>query len=278
MIQIEDIHGVRAFRMARDILGRGLYRTAAYWVDGLLIDTGARSVSREFREATGSLPIVGVVNTHWHEDHCGNNGLLQRVRGVKIQAHPLALRYLAQPRLMGLQLYRRFVWGYPLPSQAEAVGPAVATRSHRFQVISTPGHSSDHVSLYEPERGWLFSGDAYAGGLSPVFCRDFNVYQIIASLKTLAGLRARFLFTGSGHVVQGPQRALEAKIAYLEETQEKVLRSYKEGQGFQEIRRRVLGSEHWIRFVTLGHFSVANLVWAFLEDPESPVRAKESRM
>jgi glyoxylase-like metal-dependent hydrolase (beta-lactamase superfamily II) len=276
MIQVEDFHGVRALRMARDILGRGLYRTAAYWVDGLLIDTGARSVSREFREATEGLPIAGVVNTHWHEDHCGNNGLLQRRRGVKILAHPLALPYLARPRLMELQLYRRFVWGYPLPSQAEAVGPSIATRRHRFQVISTPGHSPDHVSLYEPERGWLFSGDAYAGGLSPVFCRDFNVYQIIASLKTLAGLRARFLFTGSGHVVEGPERALEAKIAYLEEAREKVLRSYKEGWDLQEISRRALGGEHWIRLVTLGHFSVANLVRAFLEDPESPVRARES--
>ncbi|MBI4758751.1 MAG: hypothetical protein HY783_07100, partial [Chloroflexi bacterium] len=92
------------------------------------------------------------------------------------------------------------------------------------------------------------------------------------------GLRTRYLFSVSGHVVQRPRGALEAKIAYLEETREKVLRSYKEGQDLQEIRRLVLGSEHWIRFVTLGHFSVANLVRAFLEDPESPVRVKESRM
>ena len=30
--------------------------------------------------------------------------------------------------------------------------------------IHAPGHSPDHICLFEPERGWLFSGDTYIGG------------------------------------------------------------------------------------------------------------------
>jgi len=35
MIQVEQINGVLKFRLARSILGRGFYFTAAYWVDGI---------------------------------------------------------------------------------------------------------------------------------------------------------------------------------------------------------------------------------------------------
>ena len=39
MIQVEQHGSVTVIRMARALLGRPLYWTAAYWLDGLLIDT-----------------------------------------------------------------------------------------------------------------------------------------------------------------------------------------------------------------------------------------------
>ena len=36
MIAVENIGEIRKFRLARTILGRGLYYTGAYWLDGLM--------------------------------------------------------------------------------------------------------------------------------------------------------------------------------------------------------------------------------------------------
>ena len=32
------------------------------------------------------------------------------------------------------------------------------------KVIHTPGHCSNHLCLYEPNKGWLFTGDLFVGG------------------------------------------------------------------------------------------------------------------
>ena len=66
MIEIEQREEVWAFRMARNVMGRGLYYTAAYWVDGLLIDTGCAYTADEFVSAVQPCPVNLIVNTHSH--------------------------------------------------------------------------------------------------------------------------------------------------------------------------------------------------------------------
>jgi len=47
MIKVEQINAVRKFQMARSFLGRVLYFTAAYWVDGMMVDTGCAYTVQE---------------------------------------------------------------------------------------------------------------------------------------------------------------------------------------------------------------------------------------
>ena len=55
MIQIEEQDGVRKFRLARTLFGRAMYYTAAYWVDGLMIDTGCAYTVPELLSAVEGL-------------------------------------------------------------------------------------------------------------------------------------------------------------------------------------------------------------------------------
>ena len=41
----------------------------------------------------------------------------------------------------------------PGPSRGQPIGEWVETDRYRFQVIHTPGHSPDHICLFEPEQG-----------------------------------------------------------------------------------------------------------------------------
>ncbi len=70
---------VRYFRMARTLLGRAMYWTGVYLVDGLLVDSGPPNLARDVRRLVGELGVRQCVTTHHHEDHSGNHGLHRRV-------------------------------------------------------------------------------------------------------------------------------------------------------------------------------------------------------
>jgi len=273
MLIVERLGPVVKFSAARAFGGRTFYRTAAYWVDGLLIDTTCAHTAQELRQALGSLDLHTIVNTHCHEDHIGANALLQNERDVRILAHPLALPVLSDPTLMYLQFYRHVFWGRPQPSRAAPIHEWVETPHYRFQVIHTPGHSPDHVCLYEPQRGWLFSGDAYIGGRDRAARPDYDMQAVISSLKRLAALYPMQLFPGSGTVrMADPAAEIEWKIAYLEELGESIRQLHGQGLAVGEIERRLLGPPSSITWLTHGHFRGKYLVEAYLREPSSKER------
>lgn len=257
---------VVGFRMARSWWGRGLYFTAAYLVDGLLIDTGCAYTARELARALGDRPVVQVVNTHRHEDHIGGNGLLQRLRGVPIRAPAGALPYVEVPRRLRLHLYRRLFWGWPEPSEAQPLGDEVLTDHYCFAVVATPGHTPEHVAFYEPREGWLFSGDAFVGGRDRALMADSDIHAIIASLRRILDLDPRWLFPGSGKPRERPAEEVRAKVRYLEDLRDRVLALHEQGLPAQAIRDRVLGRETFLAWATFGHMSGLNLVRSCLRD------------
>jgi glyoxylase-like metal-dependent hydrolase (beta-lactamase superfamily II) len=266
MINIEQVGKVTKFRLGRTLFGRCFYFTAAYLVDGLMVDTGCAHTVRELTEALKGHRVHTVVNTHSHEDHVGANHALQAQFGARILAHPDALPVLEQPRNVHLRPYQHVLWGYPEPSAAEPVQEAVDTERHRFRVIHTPGHSPDHICLFEPRQGWLFSGDAYVGGRDKVLRLDYNVWQIIDSLKKLAGLEPQVMFAGSGSIRNDAREELARKILYLEDIGGRVLALNRKGWSRHRISSKILGREMLIEFYTLGHFSGKNLVRSYIDD------------
>lgn len=266
MIRVDQIGGVHKFLLARTLFGRGLYFTTAYYVDGLLIDSGCAHTVSEFVAALRDLPIQGLVNTHSHEDHVGANAELQRERGLTPRAHPLALPVLADPGRCRLRPYQLLMWGRPEASRPEPIGDEVRTPHHRFQVWHVPGHSPDHICLFEPDQGWLFTGDAYIGGRDRALRADYNVWKIIDSLRLMADLKPTVLFPASGNVRNDATAELKQKVEYLQETGRRVLDLHRQGVGRRRIRRTLFGSEMAIRYITLGHFSGKHLVRSYIED------------
>jgi glyoxylase-like metal-dependent hydrolase (beta-lactamase superfamily II) len=253
------------FRLARALLGQQVYRTAAYWVDGTLVDTGCAHTSGELCAALREFEVDRVVNTHSHEDHIGANAAVQEISGCPIQAHPGALPVIQDPRLQPLQLYRRVLWGWPRPSRPEPIESWIETRSLGLQVIHTPGHSADHVCLLEPEQGWLFSGDAYIGGHDRALRKDYDIYGIIASLDKLAALPVHTIFSGSGSVRTDGASELRRKVNYLEELGERIRSLAGQGLSNRAIRRKILGPESSMAYLTLGHFAGRHLISSYLE-------------
>lgn len=151
------------------------------------------------------------------------------------------------------------------------------TDHHRFQVIPTPGHSPDHIALYEPQQGWLFSGDAYIGGRDRAARPDYDIDAIVRSLRTLAALNVSTLCPGSGTVRQNhPAEDIASKADQIEELGEKVRALHAQGYSPNMIRDRLLGREGSLFFMTFGHFSGVHLVELFLGSPKARGSSGES--
>jgi glyoxylase-like metal-dependent hydrolase (beta-lactamase superfamily II) len=268
MIRITHYGPVTRFDLARTLAGRGRYWTTAYLVDGMLIDTGCAHAAPQLVHTLQHTRLNGIINTHTHEDHIGANGRLQRAQpDLQIWAHALSLPVLADPRReQPLHPYRRVFWGWPEPSQGRplADGEWVESEHYRFQAIYTPGHAHDHLCLWAPDPGWLFSGDLFVGGRDRAMRAGTDVWGLVASLKRVAELPAAMLFPGSARVRENPAGDIAAKIAYYEALGEQILSLRQKGCSPGEIMRQVCGGPMWIELVTLGHFARTHLVQTYL--------------
>ena len=265
MIQVEQMGPVTVIRMARAVLGRPLNWSAAYMVDGLLIDTGPRCTEQELVRILDQVEVEQIVLTHGHENHIGGLAAIQsRYPDAPIYASRRTLPLIAEPTRLRLQRYRRLVWGAPRPVEGaialDTIDDQLQTENYRFRVIETPGHSRDHISLFEPEQRWAFTGDAYIGGREKAWTPEVDMFATVGSLRTLASLRPERIFPGSGQVRRTPQPDLHAKIGYFVALSREVGRLEASGLDVQAIVDRLMPQTPTIQRWTLGHFSAKSLV------------------
>jgi len=261
-----DYGEVRYFRMARTFLGRAIYWTGVYLVDGLLIDSGPPNLGRDVRRLVGELRVGQCVTTHHHEDHSGNDGLLSRELGITPLAHQSAVSLLAQPETRP-HLYRRAAWGPRPAARVAALSDRLDTPAFHFDVIHTPGHATDHVALFEPERRWLFSGDLYLAPKLRYLRADEDVYAMIDSLRRVLALEPAHLFCQHrGRVDRGPAR-LRQKLEFLTELGARIHQLHDQGWSDAAIARALPGSDLLWRVWTAGDFSKRHFVRAFLRGP-----------
>jgi ribonuclease/clavin/mitogillin len=235
----------------------------AYFVDGLLVDTGPTHTAEELTQFLKDRALKMAVNTHFHEDHISGNKFLQDAYGIDIYAHLLAIDKINKPAK--LYPYQEHVWGYPVPSEVNPIGDHLNTQNYRFEVIPTPGHDRDHICLFEKKNGWLFTGDLYVT-TKPTVCRpNDDMWQVIADLENLRALNPQIIFPAPTHVVKDPNAKLDILIAYLEELGTRVEELYNKGWNVEQIRQEIFGEEGLIAEVTQQQFSSLNMVKSFLK-------------
>ncbi len=267
MIRIQQYGPVTAFRLSRSLFGRPLYWTTAYWVDGLLIDAGPACTAQELLCALENRHVEKIVVTHAHEDHFGGlAGLHSQYPNARIFAHRGALETIAEPTRLNMELHRRLLWGTPLAKSGvqslDDVANVVSTSAYSFRIVDTPGHSTAHISLFEPEQRWLFCGDAFIGGHERTWMKSSDLFGVVSSLRTMHSLQPQILFPGSGTVRTQPVQDIAEKLNWYAKLAARVALCESRGMGERAMVNRVLGGETLMRYLTGGSLSARNLIAA----------------
>jgi glyoxylase-like metal-dependent hydrolase (beta-lactamase superfamily II) len=177
-----------------------------------VVDTGVGGGSQDIAQALATVGLgwgnVGhVIITHRHGDHAGS---LPAVMGGATEA----TAYAGEADISGISS--------PRPITALFDGDEV----FGMTTIHTPGHTSGHMSVFDPVGQFLIAGDALRGagagadtvngvaGPAPDFTPDMD--EAIASAMKLSELNPEQIYFGHGEpVTANAAFALKAYLATL---------------------------------------------------------------
>jgi glyoxylase-like metal-dependent hydrolase (beta-lactamase superfamily II) len=266
MVLRNDCGEITQLLLTIDMEGRTAYTMAIYYVDGLLIDSGPVRQRQEFMPFLDELEVDTVVNTHHHEDHIGNNPVFAE-RGIPILAHSSGVSLISDTSIWTPQLlyYQQCFFDLPPSSPCQAVGDHVDSRKYRFHVIHTPGHSPDHIALFEERNGWLFTGDLFRSVKVTHLRRNEDFSVTMASLEGLLNYDFQTIFCAGGRIYQQGKEKLREKIEWSKDLQAKALSLKEGGMDHDAIRDQLLGPENIMAQFTEGDYTKLNMIEAVLK-------------
>jgi glyoxylase-like metal-dependent hydrolase (beta-lactamase superfamily II) len=210
----------------------------------LIIDTGwdapesMRSMDAQLADASISFSkIKRVLLTHCHIDHLGMISRFKQLNNANIYIHQDELD-LIRIRYNEENIYwietDNFLRRHGMPEseldpidpQFSVQGPLIApdillqggevisAGEYSLRVIPTPGHTPGHISLYEPRKKLLFSGDVLlptilTNAAGHIQHMPNPLQQYLNSLNVLRGLEIDLVLPGHEHVFSGHQKRID---------------------------------------------------------------------
>jgi glyoxylase-like metal-dependent hydrolase (beta-lactamase superfamily II) len=166
----------------------------------LLFDTGMgiSDIKKVTSELT-KLPII-VLNSHTHDDHVGGNWQFSDVYGIDTdftRRNAMGSQEDAQAEVTPDEICGTLPAGFDpktyvtRPWKITAVirdGERLDLGGRKLEVLATPGHTPDAISLIDRANGLLFTGDTYYPAPIWLFRPETDLAAYAASIRRLAAL------------------------------------------------------------------------------------------
>ncbi|HKH99418.1 MAG TPA: MBL fold metallo-hydrolase [Candidatus Sulfotelmatobacter sp.] len=196
----------------------------------LLFDTGMgiSDIKKVTAELT-TLPIV-VLNSHTHNDHVGGNWEFDTIYAMDTEftrENARGSRADAQAEITAKQVCGVLPKGFDAPAYATRPWK-IAAFTHdgdRFdlggrtlEVIATPGHTPDAITLIDRASGLLFTGDTYYPAPIWLFRPETDLEAYAASIRRLAALAPQIkLVLGAHNIPVAPPAVLPRLVAAFDQ-------------------------------------------------------------
>lgn len=241
----------------------------SFLIDGLLIDTGAPRLLPEFKTFFTKHPFEKVVLTHSHEDHVGGAAYLQQKYDVPILMHDLGIENCTKKA--DYPFYRKFFWGKRAPFHAQSIDRTIQSRHMTWDVIETPGHAADHISLFNRQTGQLFTGDLFVYPRTKLVLRDESIPTMIESIKSVLQYPFEEIICCHAGYVKNGRDKLKEKLQYLEDIQGKIIEMDKEGYAEKEIQSKLFEKKYPITYISFGEWDSLHIIRSVLREAREEV-------
>jgi len=192
----------------------------------LLFDTGMgiSDIKKVTAELT-KLPII-VVNSHTHDDHVGGNWQFDTIYAMDTdftRTNARGSREDAQAEITPDQICGMLPKTFDAKSYATRPwkitsyihdGDKIDLGGRNIEVIATPGHTPDALSLLDRANGLLFTGDTYYPAPIWLFRPETDLDAYAASIRRLASLAPKVkLVLGAHNIPVAPPTVLPRLVA-----------------------------------------------------------------
>ena len=243
-----------------------------------MIDTGfpwaAKALLTTLRSQGWDKTLRIVINTHYHEDHIGNNDIVAAVCGARFLGSEITAAAVRLPPR--LPWYRTFLFGPVHTARIDIAPAALVSEGVDLRMIETPGHCPGHLCIYVPDKGWLFSGDLFVAPDLDTQLPDVDGPDWIRSLELVLTLRVTILFDSHGTILHGADevlRLLKEKRDFLRDIEGRVREQLEASTSIEDLSNRVFSSktltdrlalgDGWLSVLTNADFSRHHLVASF---------------
>ena len=272
-VEVLEKKGVTIYRMATlDLHGKPFMWVSSYLIDGLLIDCGFAHAKDEFLKVLDLKRVEKCLLSHHHEDHYGACFDLLNAYGIPVFSNKVTA-FLVRSRIK-LPPERRLVWGIPKPCEIQELqDPAsIHTSKSKFQLIPSPGHCKNLISIYNPQKKLLFCTDAFINSIQSVIFNWEDAIEMLETLKKFTLMNINHLFLEDGNLAT--RSDLNQLIEYWTKIKYDSEKLLAEGFTSKIITRKIFGEESALKRMTGGDISRENLIRSLLELPALNARKK----
>ncbi|CAF0884188.1 unnamed protein product [Didymodactylos carnosus] len=197
----------------------------------LLLDTGMGigNIKQVVDELTAKdniqLPL-SVISSHTHHDHIGDNWQFEDIYGIDTN--------FTRTNMQGndtdaqAELEPGMIWKKYLPSDFDPKSYRIRPfqiknylrdgdkidmgNNRRLEILTTPGHTPDCISLFDEQNGLLFVGDTFYLGPIFLYRPETNLHEYAKSLEKLAQLcsKVKIIFPAHNIPVVEPDLLIKA--------------------------------------------------------------------
>jgi glyoxylase-like metal-dependent hydrolase (beta-lactamase superfamily II) len=234
----EHVHAIKIpFQVKTEsgILDRFVYSYLIHGEELCLIDSGvasSESMIFDYMAKIGLEPIdiSLLILTHSHPDHIGSAKTIKAKSNCKIAANPNEIRWIEDVELQAKER--------PVPNFHSLVEGSVGVdeiledgdiidlgKNISLKVIHTPGHSKGSISLFIPEEGVLFSGDAIPiKGDLPIYEDFMESVKSINKLKTINAIKILLMSWDDPQEGDQAYKIMDKGLEFLQEINKSVIK------------------------------------------------------
>lgn len=284
--------------------------------DGLtLVDTGPmteetwKALKESFKRNKRSLKDIDqIVLTHHHMDHVGLVNQILEEKEVPVYAHESAIPYLKKDRTFMqereeyfISLYRKHGVPEDLLIRAKEILryldqfttpiDSISTLKEgdklpgedAFEILYTPGHAPDHISLYDRTRLILIGGDHLIKHISsnafvePVYGtlerpRSLLVYR--EALKKVMKLPLRLVYAGHGEEITEAKELIADRLLKQEQRAEAILHAMGSNKNAFLLTKEIF-PKLYLKELSLTMSEVLGHIDLLLENEDVEIRDEE---